>query len=268
MRPTRLILTIAVLLGMLPLPAIAQMREQFDLQSVTPERSASAAEPNIAQAEQAIVDRTNQFRQQHGLPAVTNNAELVATAQYFADYMARTGDYGHEADGQRPSERARKHGYNFCIITENIAKQFNTAGFTTEQLASGFITGWIESPEHRANLLDGDVMHIGVAIAEGRKNYFYAVQMFGRPASARLVFQISNQSDANISYTLTGQGDEEQFELPPRYTRTHQRCRPSQIRFSWNQQTQLTPTSGSRYVVQGSAAQGLEVTEGDASSQP
>lgn len=258
---TRQFLIIALWLGMLHVPASGQSREQFDLQSLSHERSASTTDPNVVQAEQAIVERTNQFRQEHRLPAVTTNPELVATAQYFADYMARTGQYGHQADGQRPAERARQHGYDFCIITENIAYQFSTAGFTTEQLAQRLMTGWIESPAHRANLLDADVTQTGIAIAEGDENRFYAVQMFGRPASARHRFQISNQSEANISYTLTGQGEEEPFELPPRYTRTHQRCRPTTVHFRWNQPNQLKPTSGSHYIVRGNAAEGFEVTE-------
>lgn len=44
------------------------------------------------------------------LSPVDPNPKLTQTAQYFANYMARTNKYGHTADGSRPGERARKHG--------------------------------------------------------------------------------------------------------------------------------------------------------------
>lgn len=35
--------------------------------------------------------------------------------------MAKTGKYGHAADGRKPAERAAAHGYEYCIVRENIA---------------------------------------------------------------------------------------------------------------------------------------------------
>jgi hypothetical protein len=56
-----------------------------------------------------------------GLDHLQRNEQLEATAQDFADYMARTDRYGHSADGRQARERTKAHDYSFCLIAENIA---------------------------------------------------------------------------------------------------------------------------------------------------
>ena len=190
-------------------------------------RAGDAASPDLDGAEARIVDLTNEFRSKEGRQPVKTNKELHAAAQYFADYMARTGRYGHTADGNQPSERARQHGYDFCLVSENIAYQYNSAGFATRQLAQQFTQGWIDSPGHRKNMLEPDVVETGVAVARSEKGVYYAVQMFGRPKSMQVEFTVSNRSGRPVQYVI---GDQ-RFSLPPRVTRTHTRCRPSALTF-------------------------------------
>lgn len=187
--------------------------------------SQAGAEP--AAVVDAIVQRTNTFREKQGRQPVEPDDQLTEAAQYFADYMARTGRYGHTADSKRPSERAAAHGYAFCLVSENIAYQFNSAGFESNALAEKFVTGWRESPGHRKNMLDPDVQHTGVAVAQADNGTWYAVQMFGRPESARIEFKITNAGDRPVRYRI---GDE-RFTIDPRWTRTHARCRPAQVVF-------------------------------------
>jgi hypothetical protein len=121
--------------------------------------------PELSAAEKMILSQTNAFRKQQQLDALKPNAKLNETAQDFADFMARTGKYGHTAAGKRPSERVGNHGYAYCLVAENIANQFRSTGFTADGLAKAFVSGWRNSPEHRKNMLDPDVTDIGVAIA-------------------------------------------------------------------------------------------------------
>ena len=174
------------------------------------------------------------------------NPKLAETAQYFANYMARTDSYGHRADGNRPSERAETHGYEYCLVAENIAYQFSSAGFENEQLANRFFDGWRTSPPHRKNMLDANVRETGVAVARSESSgYWYAVQMFGRPKSAAIEFKIANESDTTIQYVIKDRN----FELPVGYTRTHFRCRPSKITFQFGDQQKVRASDGSRYVI-------------------
>lgn len=210
--------------------------------------SAAKHKPDLSQAESIIILQTNRFRQAHGLHPVSKNSYLTEAAEYFAHYMARTNKYGHTADGQQPSERARNHGYNSCIIAENIAYQYSSAGFTSEQLAENFIKGWEQSPEHRKNMLTPAVTDLGVAIARSKKTgAYFAVQIFGRPESKAIEFEVSNQTHLPVKYTLTGTN--KTFSLAPHITRTHNQCQPTQMRFIAPMQSQLYHAQGVDFVI-------------------
>jgi uncharacterized protein YkwD len=98
--------------------------------------------------------------------------------------MAAHERLAHDADGRTPGERARRAGYDYCAIAENIAYQYGSAGFATEDLAQRFASGWQRSRAHRENLLDRDVLETAAAVARSRRSgRYYAVQLFGRPSA-------------------------------------------------------------------------------------
>ena len=139
-----------------------------------------AAAQEAAHVEKLIVDATNAFRKAEGRQGVRRDAKLSAVAQSFADYMARTGRFEHDADGRQPGDRARQAGYAWCFIAENIAYEYRTKPFTSQELAAAFVADWKGSSGHRRNMLSRDAVDIGVAIARARNGHYYAVQMFGR----------------------------------------------------------------------------------------
>ncbi len=254
---------IAVLIGCcsLPLPAWAQIVEPDNSHSINPSPSAQAvpdSSVDLKQTAQQILSLTNRFRAQHGRGELTNNTELSRAAQDFADYLARTDTFSHTADGKRPSQRVGEHGYHSCIVAENIAEEYNSAGFTTASLARSLVTGWRHSPEHRKNLLDGDLEELGVGVARSqRTGRYYAVQDFGRPKEKAVVFRISNEADAPIHYTVDGQT----LTLDPHYTATLTRCRPPELDFqnargksedAKEEEEAFHPKSGAHYVIRGS----------------
>lgn len=224
---------LAVLIGclFLPVPALAQVSEPQDFDSVDPgnhKPDASASSPDLAKTAELITTLTNQFRARHDRHELTKNDRLSRAAQDFADYLARTDTFSHTADGKQPSQRVRAQGYEFCLVAENIAWEYNSAGFTTKELARAFMTGWRHSPEHRKNLLDPDLDEIGVGVARSKKSgHYYAVQDFGRSQSKAVVFRITNEAGGTIHYTVDGKS----FALDPHYTVTHQRCRAPELDF-------------------------------------
>ena len=253
-------LILSVLLGCLAVEAGTYGQAVDEEESETlraSSASAQAATANVQKAARLIVEKTNQFRQQHGLRKVETNPNLSEAARYFANFMAKNNKYGHTADGLRPAGRAREHGYQYCIVTENIAYQYNSAGFATQELAEKFVNGWKESPGHRENMLDPDVTETGLAVARSEETgHYYAVQMFGRPKSNRIEFEVANQSGAMIRYEI----GERQFSLPPRYTRTHERCRPAKLSFHLpdggeGKTKTVTPDSGDQFVLQSEEGQ-------------
>jgi uncharacterized protein YkwD len=213
-----------------PAPGYSQSTQHGDVEilDAPPYRSPDEKKPDLTAVARYIVDKTNDFREEEGRPRVTLNEKLTETARDFADYMARTGRYGHTADGRHPADRAASRGYEYCVISENIAYAFDSAGFTTDELGKNFVEGWKRSPGHRKNMLDPDVTETGAAVARSEKTgYYYTVQMFGRPKSLSLEFKVVNKSPATVTYRI---GDRA-FTLPPRYIRTHEQCRPTEVTF-------------------------------------
>jgi uncharacterized protein YkwD len=225
-------------------------------------QTVAPAAPDLHTVLARIVSQTNEFRREHGGPEVEVNPQLMATARDFANFMARTGRYGHTADGHQPAERAKQHGYDFCVMAENLAYQASTAGFTTADLAQGFVQGWQHSPDHRQNMLDAAVTETGVAVAQNEQTGdYYAVQLFGRPTSQMLEFQITNQATTVIQYEVDGH----MMPLPPQSTRTHQQCRPVEVIFHWpdrSERTTVHPHHSERYVIVQDDSGRLKVREG------
>lgn len=80
--------------------------------------------------------------------------------------------------------------------------------------------------------------------------YFYAVQMFGRPKSKSIQFQIENKTEATINYRI---GDRT-FPLPPRYSMSHEQCRPADVTFDWPEKDKqksstVHPDGGEKLVI-------------------
>lgn len=140
---------------------------------------------DIPAVERAIVEGTNRFRQEEGVGSVRPDSMLDRAAHEFAQYLARTDRFDHEADGRTPAIRARAYGYDYCLVAENIAYRYDSRGFTTLALAQGLVQGWKDSPGHRRNMLDARAVDTGVAVVQSpHTGRFYAVQMFGRRRAA------------------------------------------------------------------------------------
>jgi uncharacterized protein YkwD len=79
--------------------------------------------------------------------------------------------FDHDSpDGGTSSERAAAAGYH-SPTGENIAGG--------DESASEVVQTWMDSPGHRANILDCDYHSTGVGLARGGKYGTYWTQMFG-----------------------------------------------------------------------------------------
>lgn len=230
-----------ILAGLLALGAVA---------SPGAPQVAARRSPALADVARLITEGTNDFRRSEGRGPTEPDAKLSAAARDFTSFMARTGRYGHEGDGKTPAQRAREHGYDYCLVLENIASLYSSEGFGTEELADHVMKGWKRSPGHRANMLDAEVTDIGVAIAQSETSRtYYAVQLFGRPHSKRIEFRVANSSPVAVDYDLNGLA----YTLPPRSTRTHQECRAVRLTMRLpgeRQSTTVQPGDGDRYEIE------------------
>ena len=141
---------------------------------------ALAAEPDALRVARVVVAEANHARDRAGAPSLVPDAKLIRAAQSFADFLARTDRFDHDADGRTPMQRLAAAGYRGCRFAENIAYEFSSRGFESEALAKALVRDWMESKGHRRNLLDARLRDTGVGIAQSAKTRrWYAVQVFG-----------------------------------------------------------------------------------------
>ncbi|UYV36941.1 CAP domain-containing protein [Rhodobacteraceae bacterium D3-12] len=102
-----------------------------------------------------VVQLTNAFRAQNGLGALAISPVLEAVAEGHGRDMAKKGFFSHKgSNGSSVGKRAKRKGYRFCLIAENIAK-----GQRTPQEV---MQSWITSKGHRSNMLQRKAREIGV----------------------------------------------------------------------------------------------------------
>ena len=191
-------------------------------------KSVAAILPDIAKVEAAIIEITNTVRADAKLNPVVVSPQLTTAARTYAELLARTGQFSHEADGKL-SDRTQRAGYQHCTIAENLAMHKDSRGFETRALAVSAMEGWLNSPGHRKNLMTTEVTQIGVAVAkapDGDPKYI-AVQLFGRPQSASIAFQVSNASPQTVAFTFAGKSR----DLTPHMAFTMQSCSGGPIAF-------------------------------------
>jgi len=124
-----------------------------------------------------IIDLTNQARRQSGLAALQMNQQLSQAAQAKAQDMLDRQYFAHDSPGgATPWDWIGQAGYKYTAAGENLAIHFTQA--------EDVQTGWLASPEHRANILSPKYSEIGVGVAEGMFEKYpsiLVVEMFGRP---------------------------------------------------------------------------------------
>lgn len=105
-----------------------------------------------------LLANTNVQREQNKLSDLTLNAALSEAAQAKANDMISRNYWSHTTpDGKEPWIFIDQTGYQYQAAGENLAY-----GFTS---STGAVTGWMNSPGHRANILNGDYREVGFGIA-------------------------------------------------------------------------------------------------------
>ncbi len=142
---------------------------------LTPIQSASAV--NAVD----IISLTNQNRSNAGVPVLTTSPLLTDAAQLKADDMAANSYYAHMSpDGKSPLYWLDLVGYHYINAGENLVIDRTTS----EQV----VDAWMNSPDHRENILRPQFTEIGVGTASGvyeGLQTIYVVQEFGMPMPAQ-----------------------------------------------------------------------------------
>ena len=125
----------------------------------------------------AILSLTNEFRRKNGLSELKVNPLLNEIAKEKASDMINKKYFSHNSpDGLTPWYWFIKNNYNYKYAGENLAIDFIDS--------SQVIEAWLNSPSHRANLLNQNYQEIGVAVVSGDIEGYettLVVQVFGTP---------------------------------------------------------------------------------------
>jgi len=129
------------------------------------------AQPKSEMAGQQLFQAINRERAANGLPPLKWDDALANAARQHAELMAEQKSLSHGFLGELslPS-RATRAGARFSWLSENVA-----AGPNAENISEQ----WMQSPNHRANLLDADMDTIGAGAVE-RNGVVFAVADFSK----------------------------------------------------------------------------------------
>ena len=106
----------------------------------------------------ALLQGTNDERAKNGLGGLAINSQLSQAAQAKANDMAARNYWAHVTpDGKQPWAFISSAGYSYQTAGENLAYGFDTS--------SAAIAGWMNSSEHRANILNTSYKEVGFGIA-------------------------------------------------------------------------------------------------------
>ena len=153
--------------------------------------------PSSTLSLEGVIKYTNVARAQNGgLPALSENQTLDVDARLKLEDMFASQYFEHVSPtGVGPAELAGKVGYAYIIVGENLA----LGDFNSDK---DLVTAWMNSPGHRANILNTHYEEIGVAVGRGiyeGRNTWLAVQSFGMPRSSCPIIdtQLKTQIDVN-----------------------------------------------------------------------
>ncbi|MEV0126263.1 sigma-70 family RNA polymerase sigma factor [Streptomyces sp. NPDC050703] len=132
-----------------PTPAKARPKPEPKPEAPAPEAPSGAADQ--------VVSLVNAERAKAGCGPVRSNSQLVTAAtRHSADMDARDYFDHTSPDGTDPGDRITAAGYRWSTYGENIARG--------QQTPASVMDSWMNSPGHRANILNCDFEELGVGI--------------------------------------------------------------------------------------------------------
>ena len=150
--PKHVLLAAVVVAAALALPAAAP--------SALTTTAAAAAGHNPV--ERAVVRRVNAVRRFAGLRRLRLSRGLGRAADQGSAAILDADVFSHTPDGRPMATRVRTH-VRAQVVGETIA--WATPG--VHACAGAVVRAWLESPPHRAALLDGRFRRVGVARRDG-----------------------------------------------------------------------------------------------------
>ena len=137
------------------------------------------AKPDVAVDAAAAASMISGYRSNNSLGPVSVDPELMRMAREQAEAMAAHDKMDHDI-GRPFRDRIRNSAFANTVAVENISAGYHT-------LAEA-VSGWRDSPPHRANMLNAGVSRIGIAAVyapNSKYKVFWALILAGPGPAAR-----------------------------------------------------------------------------------
>lgn len=129
-----------------------------------------------AEIEQLIFNKVNEERAKAGVPALSYNSTMETYARVKSKDMGVRNYFDHvDPDGEMITAQMARDGVSYNAWGENIAYIGGVSDAAA--LAEQFMTNWMNSDGHRANILSTNFTSIGVGVYKSGNRY-YATQEF------------------------------------------------------------------------------------------
>jgi uncharacterized protein YkwD len=119
----------------------------------------------------------NQYRAAGGLAGLQIDGALVAIARQRAQDMASKNYFAHTSpSGETAFSLMDAYGYAYGIAGENIARN----NYPQSQTVGVAMDGFMNSPGHRANIMESQFTRVGIGVAfDGNGMIYFAVVFAG-----------------------------------------------------------------------------------------
>ncbi|MBM3298998.1 MAG: CAP domain-containing protein [Deltaproteobacteria bacterium] len=129
--------------------------------------------------EEAILSHTNRERLLRGLTPLAKSSALNFVAREHAKNMCAADCFQHESEEfpagwRRFGERLQAAGVSSG--GENIA--YRTIEGTPDAWGKAVVSGWMESPRHKKNVLNPGYRYLGIGVDGCNNRIGYATQIF------------------------------------------------------------------------------------------
>ena len=138
-------------------------------------KTANGAEPSsLASLEEDLLARVNQVRSEHHLVSLVRRSDLDSVALAHSVDMARRGYFSHHSpEGANAVDRLRQHGVtDMRLAAENLGKT------TQSDPSARIVRSWLQSPDHRGNLLAPALNFTGIGIVRGADGSLIYTQVY------------------------------------------------------------------------------------------
>lgn len=156
-----------------------------------------------------LIEMANKDRIANGLNPLSLSPQLVEAAQKKALDMLNQDYFAHTSpSGLTPWYWLEKVGYKYSTAGENLAKDFIESEYVHN--------AWMDSPSHKANILNKNYQDVGIAVIEGEingKKTIIAVEFFGKGYIVKTTTAPVKKAPAKVAVNDIAK-NENKIELP------------------------------------------------------